>query len=123
MEVGLSQVDGAQLFVGYHDTCGVVRRVKFGVYSQTLGRRRIGDTANDHLKAQQRTTSPILSDMSEHSVIDLVPFPRARQEVTHMNRYPQPISEPVQRRVPTAGTAAAAPAAVVRDQQGTGAAV
>lgn len=49
----------------------------------------------DHLPAHQRPTTPVLHDMAEHAVLDLVPLACPWREVAHRNGQPTLIGKPL----------------------------
>jgi hypothetical protein len=65
----------------------------------------------------QRCASPVLSDMAEHAVLDLVPLAGAGRKVTDLDRHLQPLRQVLQRHLPQAGPAGVAAAPVCGDQE------
>ena len=70
--------------------------VQFRPYLEPLRRGRMSDKLNYHLATQQRTPSPVLGDVAEHPVLDLVPFAGSRRKMAHPNLQPQLISQSLQ---------------------------
>src|SRR5262252_6697786 len=83
----------------------------------TQPRRRAGTTneADDHLAAQQGLSPPVRSDMAKHTMLDLVPFARARREMAYRYMQPRLIGEPLQLCLPQprTGTLLPPPSAVM----------
>ncbi len=57
--------------------------VQLGADKQAGFRRRAADQIDDRLMAEQRLAAPVLGDEAEETMLDLVPFARARREVAH----------------------------------------
>src|ERR1051325_8194105 len=62
--------------------------------------------------ADQRTTSPVQTDVTEHPMLDLVPLARARREVTHMHRQTSRVGKALQSHLEQTGTTAITAAAI-----------
>src|SRR5499427_7466094 len=85
----------------------------------TQPRRRAGTTneADDHLAAQQGLSPPVRSDMAKHTMLDLVPFARARREMAYRYMQPRLIGEPLQLCLPQPRTGTVAAAPIGRDER------
>ena len=46
---------------------------------------RAGDQIDDDFVTHQGSPAPVLGDVAEHPVLDLVPLARSRREVAHMD--------------------------------------
>ena len=66
---------------------------------------------------QQRTTPPVLRDVAEHPVFDLVPLARPGREVTHRDLQSRLIRQILEADLPQSVAPPVAPARVGRDQQ------
>src|SRR3970282_1181287 len=77
----------------------------------------VGDQIDNDFVADQGSASPVLRDVTEHGVFDLVPLAGSGREMTHANRDLQLVSECLQCHLPQAATTAVAPATVRHDQQ------
>ncbi len=75
------------------------------------------DQADHHLSAGQRSTPPVLRDMTEHPVFNLVPFAGAGWKVTDVTDQPGFIDEFLQFQLPEPDSIAVAAATIGGDQQ------
>ena len=55
--------------------------VKYGFDPQTSRCRRGAGHRDDHFKRPERCAAPVLRDVAEHAVLDLVPLARAGRKV------------------------------------------
>ena len=78
-----------------------------------------GNEMDDGAIVRQRLTSPVHRDEGEQSVLDLVPFARARRKVTHRNRQALFCREGLQLALPQRETIPVAAPAVCADQKAT----
>ena len=58
----------------------VASLVQFGFDAQTGGRAGVADQLDHRLEGAERTAAPILRDVAEEAMLDLVPLARARAE-------------------------------------------
>src|SRR5262249_7941701 len=72
---------------------------------------------DDHLPTDQRPPPPVLGDVAEHAVLDLVPLTRPWREVTHGDAQPDLVCQPLQLHLPQAAPAPVRPTAVPRNPQ------
>ncbi len=79
-EVYIFKVGIADLDAGF---IGVL--VQRGLYSQASVSGDVANQIDHYLPAQQRSPSPVVSDVAEHPVLDLVPFAGARRKVTDLD--------------------------------------
>ena len=57
------------------DEAGLIASfIEFGLDAQTGGRARVADQFDEGLEGAERTPAPVLRDVAEESVLDLVPF-------------------------------------------------
>src|SRR3954451_21518916 len=102
MEPGPLDLDGCE-FLSCDLEPGLVGvGVKFGVDPQSRLGCGAPDQVHHYRSAYQRSPTPVLRDMTEHPVLDLVPLARARWEMAHGNPETDRISEPLQGDLPQA---------------------
>ena len=82
---------------------------------QARRRRGVADQVDHDLTAHQRPPAPILGNMAEHPVLDLVPFTRPRWKVADRDAQPGLISKALQLDLPQAATAPVGATAISRD--------
>ena len=63
-------------------------------------RRRVGDQRDDDEEAGQRRGAPVLRDVAEHTMLDLVPLRGSRRIVADLNDQVGFIGELLQRQLP-----------------------
>ena len=68
----------------------------------------------------ERPSPPVLRDVTEHPVLDLVPLARARREVADRNPQPQLVGQALQLQLPQAAATAVGATPVARHQQPPG---
>src|SRR5450755_3253767 len=78
--------------------------------------RRAADQVDDHLTAHQWSASPVLRDVTEHPVLDLVPLACARRKVAHRDAQTDLVDQSLQLNLPQAAAAPVGATAVGRDQ-------
>ena len=78
---------------------------------QARCRPRVADPVNDRLERLQRGAAPVLGDMAEEPMLNLVPLARPRRQVADMDAEPRLIGELLQLHFPGVGAIAIAPAA------------
>src|SRR5712692_628047 len=89
--------------------------VQLGLDAQASLRPRVTDQLHDRLEGAERTASPVLGDVTEEAVLDLVPLAGAGREVRDVNTQTQVISQALQLRLPSARAIAVAAARIGRD--------
>jgi hypothetical protein len=75
------------------DTLWVAPLVELGLDPQSACGACVPDQVHDRLKSAERLASPVLRDVTEEAVFDLVPFAGARREVAHANAQLQFVSQ------------------------------
>src|SRR5580658_8204543 len=65
----------------------------------------------------QRFTAPVLRNVTEEPMLDLVPFARSRRQVADAQSQSRPFGQLLQRNLPQPTAAAVAPTAIGCDQQ------
>src|SRR5665213_3786704 len=74
-------VESAELGLGELDAEGIGPLVEFGFDRQASLRGGVRDEVDDDVVGEQRPTAPVLRNVAEHAVLDLVPLARAGWEV------------------------------------------
>ncbi len=70
----------------YFDSRLVFSRIELGLNAPPLSGGRLADQIDYHLPAEQRSATPVLSDVAEHPMLDLAPLAGATRKVTHAQR-------------------------------------
>ena len=78
-------LDLGHLLIGYLHSRWIHVFIEIASHGQACFRGCCGDEVDNHLVADQRLAPPVLTNKREQSVFDLVPFARARREVTNRN--------------------------------------
>ena len=105
------------LLVGDLSAGRVEAFVQFGADGQSALGGGGADQVHHHLVADQRLAAPVLGDVAEHAMLDLVPFAGAGREVAHRDAQPQRVRKLLQLELPQPAAAAVGAAAVGGDQQ------
>jgi hypothetical protein len=90
------------------DACAIERIVYLGLNCEPLFSACVSNAVYDLGSAFQSTTTPILADMAEHAMFDLVPLAGARREVTDMDGHVEFFSKLLDLDFPEAYAAAIA---------------
>src|SRR3954447_5819704 len=116
------EVDAAEGLIGDLLLGRVGRRVECGADGQAGLGGGAANEVNDHVVAHQGTAAPVLRDVGEQAVFDLVPLAGTRREVADGHAQPGLVREALQRDLPQPRAAAVAAAPVGGDEQvgGTG---
>lgn len=117
MEIVALQVDGRQLVVRHFDSGWIAATIQLSLDSQAGLGAGAGNQVDDHLVADEWLAAPVLGDVAEHAVLNLVPLAGARRKVTDMDRQPQLGRQVLQCQLPKAAAAAVAAAPIGGDQQ------
>jgi hypothetical protein len=109
------QIDGCQFCVGDLNPGGITPSVQFRLDFQTGLRGGVGDQLDYDFVTDQRPTSPVLGNVVEHPMFNLVPFAGSGWEMADVDRNTQVKGEVLQGDLPqtTPATVAAAPSAVI----------
>ena len=102
--------------IGDFDSLGITALVEFGADLEPLLGGGVGDQVNDDFVAHQRSASPVLGDMAEHAVFDLVPLAGAGRKMANVNGSVQAIGQFLQRDLPPTAATAVAAGTIGRDQ-------
>ena len=117
VELVWRELDRGQFSIADFDPFGIrpliQRRLDF---QPALGLGRPNEL-NDHLVTHEWPPAPVLRDVTEHSMFDLVPLARPRGEVTHADLKSQFIRQALQLHLPQSHSAAIATPAIRGDQQ------
>ena len=73
-----------EFLVGNLDTGRVNVFIKLGLNLQACSRGRAADQIDHHLATDQGASPPVLGDVTEHAVLDLVPLAGAEWEVADL---------------------------------------
>src|SRR5215203_6154654 len=88
-----------------HDhTRPVPSLVQSGSDPQAGDGARVADEGHHRLERAQRSTAPVLRDVAEEAMLNLVPFARPRWKVRDMDRQLQIVGEALQASLPGAAT-------------------
>ena len=94
------------LLIGHLLAGRIAALVQFGLNRQAAPGGRCPDQVHYHLTTDQGPAPPVLRDMTEHPMFDLVPLARAGREVTHRHRQAEPIGQILQFVLPQSTPAA-----------------
>src|SRR3990170_1908080 len=72
---------GREFSIGDLDPGGIGVGIQLGTNTETGAGGRVTDQLDHDLMAHKRPSPPVLGDMTEHPVLDLVPFARPWGEV------------------------------------------
>ncbi len=103
LEVNRGEVRVADLDAGF---VGIL--VQCGLHAQTFIGRDAADEVDHHLPAQQRSTAPVVGDVPEHAMLDLVPLAGAWRKMAHLNLQAEFIGQPLKLQPPQAHATAVA---------------
>src|SRR6516165_10916939 len=120
MEFSRSYSKFRHLFLTHLDADFIVVCIQCRPNDQPRRRCRFGDQVNDRGSAQQWSTAPVLRDVAEQPVLDLVPFARPWWKMTHPQLQVDPVSQVLQRHLPQPRPVAIAAATIGGDQQFAG---
>src|SRR5271166_304417 len=94
--------------------------VQLGTNVEPLIGGRAANQIDHDLAADQRTPAPIVGDMAEHPMFDLVPLAGSRRHMTDLDYQVQLVGQLLQLQAPQANPVAVAAAALGRNQQTAG---
>ena len=83
-----AEVDKGHFLIGDFLAFRVDGSVDFGVYPESFRSGGVGDERDDYGEAFERLTAPVLGDVAEHFMFDLVPFTGARRQMTDIDLQP-----------------------------------
>src|ERR1700676_3030407 len=122
-EAGALQIDGGEFFVSDGNPGWVAPPVELCSDLQSSLGGRAGDQVDNDVVTDQGLATPVLRDVAEHTMLNLVPFAGARREMADMDGQAQLARQVLQRDFPEPAAAAVATAAIGGDQQLAGARV
>ena len=123
MKWGTLEIHCGEFTVGDFDPSRVGSLIQLGLEFEAGLGGCVGDQVDYDLVAHQWSTAPVLSNVTEHAMLDLVPLAGARRKMTDMNRHAQIDGHFMERDFPHATTAAVAATSIGRDQQLLGIAI
>src|SRR6266513_6300312 len=83
------QRQASHLRVGHHDAGRIATLVQLRLDSQASRRSGVANQRHDGFKRPERTPAPVLCDVAEEAVFDLVPLAGARRESETWMRRPR----------------------------------
>jgi len=123
MERVTVDVEGSYVLVGYPDALGIAPRVQFAPHRQARLGGGGADQVDDGAVADQRLGPPVLADVGEQAVFDLVPLAGARRQVVDGDLKAKLVGQALQLALPQPHPRAVAATAVGGDDQPCGAGV
>jgi hypothetical protein len=103
-----------------HPTRRVGPFVQLGLDAEASRGPSVTDQLHDGLEGAERTAEPVLGDVTEEAVLNLVPLAGAGRRVGDVDAQTQVIGQPLQFCLPCALAIAVAAARIGRDQEGVG---
>src|SRR6266566_6392400 len=94
--------------------------IQFGLNGETCVGRGMTNEIDDHRVTDQGPPPPILSNMTKHPMLDLVPLTGPRRKVPDVDRDPDLIGELLEFHLPQPITTGIAPPAIGRDEKRVG---
>src|SRR3990172_7206167 len=110
------QVDTLHLLVRDAPAGGVCSAIQTTDDLKALRGRRPSDQVDDRLVVAQRLAPPVRGDEREEAMLDLVPPAGARREMTHRQRPPRLVGQPLQLPFPEPQARSVAPTRIRRDE-------
>ena len=114
------QGEVAHLRLGDDEAGLIASLIELGLDAQPGGRAGVADQLDEGLEGAERTPAPVLRDVAEEPVLDLVPLARARREVRDVDAEAQVVGQALQRGLPAARPIAVAAAGVGGDVERVG---
>ena len=100
VEVRSLKPNGLHLDSAHPDANRILPSIEGRLDAQPRGRAGTANEADDHLAAQQGLSTPVRGDVAKHTMLDLVPFARARRQMAYCHTQPRFIGEPLQLGLP-----------------------
>ena len=116
MKLGQLEIDSAQFGIGDLEADRIDAAIQLGADFQSGWCGGVRNQIDDDVVTHQRSPPPILGDVAEHALLDLVPLAGPRWEVAHLDGHPQAHSQLLQCHRPQAAPTAVAATPVGRDQ-------
>ena len=120
MEFCPFDVQGRKFLVRNSQPSRVRSLIQFCAYLQARRRRGISDQLDYDFVADKGPPSPILGNVTEHPMFDLVPLAGPGREMAYVNRHFELIGELLECHLPKSAPAAVATTAIGRDEQSLG---
>lgn len=117
MKLSRFQFEGLHLIISDCQPCWIGSCIQDGMNTQIGLRRGLRDQIGDDCVTYQGTTTPVLGNMIEHAVLDLVPFARARWQMTDGDVQSRFIGQPLQLDLPQPRAAPVALTPISDDQK------
>src|SRR5256885_16900947 len=108
MECVWFEMQRLQFCLGHLDAGRIGAAIQVRANFQTGSCGSVGDQVDNALVADQGSAAPVLSDMAEHAMLDLVPLAGSRWEMAHVDGNPQTARQLLQRPFPQTAAAAVA---------------
>jgi len=89
VKIGSFQIQRSEFRVADLCSGGVAPWVQFGADFQTGFGGGVCDQLDDDFMAYQGSSPPVLGDVAEHAMLDLVPLAGSRREMAYPNRNAQ----------------------------------
>ena len=118
MKVVWNKSQGLHIGVRNLDSERIRTRVEFRFHRETGRRPHVANELHDRLVIEQRSPTPVLRDVADESVLNLVPFGRPGRKVGDADGETRAVREPLQFRLPDTGPRAIAATRVGGDEQG-----
>src|SRR4029434_11300959 len=93
-------LESGELFIGEFSSGGVAPRIERRTNLQPRCCRGAAEQVDDDFVADQRFAPPILRDVGEHPVLDLMPFAGARGQMTDRDTHPKLIVQTLELDLP-----------------------
>src|SRR5205814_10350694 len=94
------QRQASHLRVGHHDAGRIATLVQLRLDSQASRRSGVANQRHDGFKRPERTPAPVLCDVAEEAVFDLVPLAGARREMRDVDAEAEVIRDALEARFP-----------------------
>ena len=112
----LPNLDGREFFVGDFDALLISVLIEFCADSKSLPGSCVADQIDNDGATDERLSTPVLSDVTEHPMFNLVPFARSGGEMANRNLETEIVRELLNRQLPQAQPTPVASAGVRCDQ-------
>ena len=109
------KIQGSHLGGRDNKACLVATLVELRLDAEAGRGAGVANEFDDRLEGLQWTAAPVLSDVAEEPMLDLVPLARAGREVRDVDGAAQVVGEPLQRGLPPTGPIPVAAARVGGD--------
>ena len=114
------EVEALHGFVGHSLSLGIGRSVDGGVDLQTFRGCGVTDQIDDNREALEGFAPPVLCNMTEHAMLNLVPLAGAWWQMPDLQGETSFVGESLERHLPQANPVAVATTTIRSDQQARG---